>query len=397
VQAVVEGLSEEGSDGDWSETGQMLHEAGSQTVGKGQLEDTRLDRRQGRLMSVDDPNILGKFLKKDAPRVNLGSDVILATCELARNEGDNTSTGEGMLVDVPSIDALPRDQVLEEDRLVGQVGDVERRCEKVIDTGPNHLGPAFLRTRSGDLPVSGPGHHSNGAGQNSLGSKEDYVESDSCEEVGSCNDIDEEVPCTCERYKKVKKKKSRKKQLIYHQGNKFLKFQEYMQNKKGGGVNRKEGNQGTKKARSSVSTGSDSIHCSESKEVGGGGERNSVGIQLAVVLYQEGANQSPQLPDVFVPVGDDINPMVLGSSGHGVVDGDEEVGGGGRGEALSPGSHGGSSGDRDRSQAHHVIDILEDVGMQFNVDREEVVGRMMEMEERDRGEMSAWEQRQSVQ
>jgi hypothetical protein len=46
----------------------------------------------------------------------------------------------------------------------------------------------------------------------------------------------------------------------------------------------------------------------------------------------------------------------------------------------------------DCNQAHHVIDILEEVGMNFNGSREENVKRVAEAEERDRAKLLAWEQ-----
>jgi hypothetical protein len=53
--------------------------------------------------------------------------------------------------------------------------------------------------------------------------------------------------------------------------------------------------------------------------------------------------------------------------------------------------------ERRRCEAHHIIDILEDVGMKFMEEGEVNVKRFMELEVRDRGDLVDWEQRHTSQ
>ncbi|MCI62570.1 hypothetical protein A2U01_0083827, partial [Trifolium medium] len=57
-------------------------------------------------------------------------------------------------------------------------------------------------------------------------------------------------------------------------------------------------------------------------------------------------------------------------------------------------NHDAGGGDRDRSLAHHIIDIQEDLGINFRGAEDEAVNRIMEYEERDRLEKLIWEQGQ---
>jgi hypothetical protein len=408
ARAVVEGLSEEGSDGDWSENGQVLHGLGSKTFGKGQQGDTRLEGRKGTMMTECSPNILGNLVHTNAARVNVDVVGNLATCDRGRTEGDNTLTSQGMLVSVP-IPGQPRDQENEGVILVGPKEDGKRRV------GLTSFGPSIgscdssqvaLRTKYGDLPLggfvkqgdagpasgggvfnnSGIKKNPNHMGFFSLDSRQDQIASDFCEEVGSSCEVASEVPCIGERRRKSKSKKNNKKQSVYHHGNKFLKFQEYLQNKRGRSMNRKEIRRGSKKLRNSSSSGSDPIRCSESNDMGGGeGDRRSNGILLEVVLHQDGVAETPQLSTATSPVNG-----VTGTNGS------SSRGQGGEDEQLRHASHSSGTGrvDRDSTQTHHIIDILEDVGMHFKGAREEDVNRIIELEKRDRSELVAWEQRQ---
>jgi hypothetical protein len=53
--------------------------------------------------------------------------------------------------------------------------------------------------------------------------------------------------------------------------------------------------------------------------------------------------------------------------------------------------------DRRRCEAYHVIDILEEVGMNFKGDVDDNVNRIMDFEARDKCELVAWEQGQDHQ
>jgi hypothetical protein len=53
--------------------------------------------------------------------------------------------------------------------------------------------------------------------------------------------------------------------------------------------------------------------------------------------------------------------------------------------------------DRNRAEAHHIIDIQEDLGIKFKGVGEEDVDRIMNCEVRDRIEKEDWEQQQGYQ
>jgi hypothetical protein len=94
VAAVAEGLSEDVSDEDWSDNGQMLHGVGSQSRRKRQHVDTRMDIRQDQVVSEINPNLLGNNLNHGVSRVNEVGDVNLITNDVNRGEEDNTDKGQ---------------------------------------------------------------------------------------------------------------------------------------------------------------------------------------------------------------------------------------------------------------------------------------------------------------
>jgi hypothetical protein len=57
----------------------------------------------------------------------------------------------------------------------------------------------------------------------------------------------------------------------------------------------------------------------------------------------------------------------------------------------------GQAVDRETTEAEHIIDILDDLGMNFKGVGDEDVRRVKEFEDRDRMEKSAWEQNNSNQ
>jgi hypothetical protein len=135
-----------------------------------------------------------------------------------------------------------------------------------------------------------------------------------------------------------------------------------------------------------VSSESDPVQCS----VGGGGDgvvdQIPDGFTLEVVLHQEGVSEPQNLPGASVDI-----PVVLGGSGLRSQQGKVLLL-----DGVSP-SSGGASSNRDENHAHHVNYIFEDVGMHFSGDKEGNVNRILEFEDRDRGEFSAWEQRNNCQ
>jgi hypothetical protein len=117
-------------------------------------------------------------------------------------------------------------------------------------------------------------------------------------------------------------------------------------------------------------------------------DENMEGFSLEVVLpFRQVINVSSCL----------IGPnqmVVAGGVDGGAERGHEE---GERSNNVNCSSPDGGEEDRRRSQAHHIIDILEDVGMNFNGDVEANVNRIMEFEERDKRDLVVWEQGQDCQ
>jgi hypothetical protein len=100
IMAAVQGLSEGGSDEDWSEKGRVMHGVGSHKVGKRQDTSTRLKDRQEETMSEIDPNNLGNNSNFNETRVNGEVAMVLSPCVEVRGEGDFSAKRQGMLGDV---------------------------------------------------------------------------------------------------------------------------------------------------------------------------------------------------------------------------------------------------------------------------------------------------------
>jgi hypothetical protein len=313
----------------------------------------------------------------------------LDTCEVDRNDGDNTLKEQRMLVTVPNITCESR-----EPRDDNGVGSTQKESAKIV-VGVNGLfgvRPIILRTRSGDLPLAGSKEQGvDGAisgrgvcsslgvinGPNHLGfdfanSSQDQIESVSIDLVGLSDEVNIENPGT---FQKGKKRHSHKrKHHVYFNGSKFQKLQEAM-SKKGGGTVKKTMHKG-KKGRRQISIESDPICSVPTRE--GDSVRNSNGIMLEVVPQSGGDLHSTA-----------TSPRRYGG-GAVLRDGGEQ--GGRNPSAVSTPSRGGGL-DRDRIQAEHVIDILEDVGMDFEGEKEDVINRIAAYEVRDRSELLAGEQR----
>ncbi|MCH89544.1 hypothetical protein A2U01_0010443 [Trifolium medium] len=60
-------------------------------------------------------------------------------------------------------------------------------------------------------------------------------------------------------------------------------------------------------------------------------------------------------------------------------------------------SSAGGSVDKDRCEAFHIIDIQDDLGLNFGGQEDDAAKRIMEFEERDRCEKLVWEQQQGYQ
>jgi hypothetical protein len=392
--AAAVGLSEEGSDDDWSVVGRRTPGVVCHALGKGQYEDTRLEGIQGFVLADKDPNYLGNILNTTTTKVNVDVEANLELSDANRGDRDNSSVSQRMLVRESCIPISSRDHHRKEGIRLTASADGGKRIGGLCSIGPDVVRPMSLRTRSGDRPLVGFDKQvgvslQGGRGViNRLGSdtplgsdssipSQDPIESFSNEEVGATQESEMELlpgsPGRCR-----KRSKNKKKQQLYYHGAKFLKIHESLKKRGMAALKKKLNKHGSKKVRRSKSKGSDQI-CS-AKSDGVDSVRDSNGIMLEVVISSGEALRSTA-----------TSPMGVGG-GPGV----REQGGEVRcSSASSPVPRGGSV-DRDRMQAEHVIDILEDVGMMLNGEREEVVNRIVKCEERDRSELLAWEQRQVI-
>jgi hypothetical protein len=157
IMAAVQGLSEGGSDEDWSENGSEVHGVGSHKGGKGLETSTRLVDRHEDMMSGIDPNILGNNLNLNTSRVNREVAMVLSPCVRVTGAGVLSAKRQGMLGDVLcySDPICLHEREKGRMRLVGSV-DTARRCVGAVkNDGPGRSRPTCLRTKNGDLPVGG--------------------------------------------------------------------------------------------------------------------------------------------------------------------------------------------------------------------------------------------------
>jgi hypothetical protein len=172
--------------------------------------------------------------------------------------------------------------------------------------------------------------------------------------------------------------------MYHHHGSKFLNFQNYIQRKGAWLKKKKAAIRDSKMVRGVVSSDSDPIQCSTGRFEGAEIIRNQPGISLEVVLPFEGAINGSNISTATSPM------VAAGGLSRGDVDGGLRTG-------VTHISSDGGEAERRRSQAHHIIDILEDVGMNFKGNGEDNVSRIMECEVRDCRELMAWDQRQDHQ
>jgi hypothetical protein len=117
-------------------------------------------------------------------------------------------------------------------------------------------------------------------------------------------------------------------------------------------------------------------------------DENVEGISLEVVLpFRQVTNNANCLA---VP-----NQLVVDGGVDGEAGRDNEI----RGKSISSNCSSTERGedDRRRCEAYHVIDILEEVGMNFKGDVDVNVNRIMDFEVRDKRELVVWEQGQDHQ
>ncbi|WJX10988.1 hypothetical protein P8452_01652 [Trifolium repens] len=194
----------------------------------------------------------------------------------------------------------------------------------------------------------------------------------------------------------LKKRKTKKSINHFHPYNKCLNFQDYIQ-RKGAAMRKKSKKRGGRRVCVESSLESDPIQSSVGEDAISTTrnlqeQRNcaSEGIDLLVMLPRHG--------DV-----DEVAPVVLSVSSvaliprrgqdsgvldlldEGLVDCDDSP-------AASR-----LLVDRETSNAHHIIDIQEDLGLVFPGPEENKIRRLVELENRDRREKQDWEQNQSYQ
>jgi hypothetical protein len=202
--------------------------------------------------------------------------------------------------------------------------------------------------------------------------------------VGPTTELDVVVSTMPERGTKTKKIK--KHPIVHHHGSRFMNFQSYIQKKGALLKKKKAARREMKNAKVIAPVESDPIQSSARRVEGMRTDENTEGFSLEVVLpFQHVINDSSCL--------NGPNQMVVA----GGVDGEAERGHENLGRSNNCSSPDGGEEDRRRSQAHHIIDILEDVGMNFNGDIEANVNRIMECEERDKRDLVVWEQGQDYQ
>jgi hypothetical protein len=399
---VIETKSEEGSDGDWSEHGQVLLGVGqqkgiTQKVRQRQKEDTRLVTDNEKEVSDFHSNSLGKSTGDVAVKVknHVGDSVVLG--ENNRDDKDMSEVGVRVL---PSSLTRPRGSGR---KVVTRVGPMVEEEVNVVVGGPGVLSPAVLRTREGDIPLGGPLDKR----WTNASTKEGLLEGVESRPIqmglatSSPNLIINEISSSggmkpnygtvgggvvpsSDRCIRNKSKYSKKKVAPYLRGHKFLNQQNLVQRNGGGMKKRKAVKGGTKKSCAVKSVDSDPIQSSTGQVARVGvPSSNPEGIQLEVVLVNpEDHSTTTFNPQVQCPI------QLQGGSGAGFLATDSFM------SQRSPANTGDKDVDRGREEAYHIIDIQEKLGMNFKGVGDEDVARIMAYEERDCREKLDWEQRE---
>ncbi|WJX40609.1 hypothetical protein P8452_28063 [Trifolium repens] len=370
--AVVACSSVEGSDADWSAKGQVLLGVGGQS-GK-QKVGTRLNDGQGKFVSEADPNSFGKSLGDEVLRVNEGLTCGLAACVDIMDEGDMT------LNDVGSLEGVSKNHGL--------------ACEvSTSGKGGVRSGSVCLRTKKGDFILDGPVTVL-GLGPIVLGEGDFEQDGSGNQQAVGLNpqlkdhmpQRDQESDSTIHRPKKA----NSKRQLggLSRPAQNFANVQN-AQNKK------KVNKEGRRKRNRETPTESDSIQNS----VGRLGIENQIPPPELLSQNHEGYELEVVLPAIESQEREVVPQTMENSTEEGCRGGSglrQFMGASTHIRFDSPASNGGSGG-RDLVEAHHIIDIQEDLGMNFNGAKEENVNRIVAFEERDRDEKMKWEQEHGYQ
>jgi hypothetical protein len=336
--AVEEEGSEGGDDSDWSETRHGLVDVGTRNDGKGVVKELRMVVVQEKDMADSVPTFLGNSLEGVSNEVNVNPEV-------SAGKGKESSASSGSI-----------SRALEEGESQGE-GTTEHM--RPLRIGPCLSQPNVLRTKAGDFKLHGSdGGVSNGPcdvmGGKVLGPT--YVGLNSSAtgvNGGSLPPQQTHLLSTDRCCKGGKTKKATKRPHPYFPGHKFYKFQNC----------RKGGSKLNKKAmrhEESVSLAdSDSIETTKELEQEGGTCQqfyDAEGIDLEVFLPHSGIEDADQIGTV-VPC------SLSGHGGSGVS---------GLGDLLAistvPANEVplcGAGVDKERGDAYHLIDIQEDVGLNF--------------------------------
>ncbi|WJX17883.1 hypothetical protein P8452_07744 [Trifolium repens] len=344
------------------------------------------------MLSDGDPILLGNSLVGVSPRVNVGEydkeDENLNMCRTlvvlpgvtGGKELDVSALGEHGCTE-GNMEVSPRAVEGSRGKKVGSSS-----CFQASSNGPQILQPNFLRTKNGDLSLrsSVKGAVSTFPDVADLGLRDNWLSGPAeCPSVGpvtsgaGCLLVHANSSSLPEGTKGGRFKKVVKKSNFfhpYHPGSKQDRFHKLI--KGGTKPRRKIGPRGLRKEQNSSSNESDPIDSSDAD--GEGGQRNQVrvveGIGLEVVLPFPGGIVDSVCGSV-VPVS---GRGGVGSGNSGLVDFLDDP-------MVSNGvTTSGWMVDKARGDAQHVIDIQEDLGVNFKGQGEEDVERCMRLEQRDR-------------
>jgi hypothetical protein len=403
VMAVVEGTEDGGSDDDWSEEGQVLLGVGRQMVRKGHVENLRKNVDQVCLVSDTEPNVLGKTLGGEQILVNSALGDGLEASDILKGEGDVSTKVAGsqkheVVRSVENVMCCPLNGSKEIEYVRFEVGPAQEDTCGVI--GPLSNGPLILRTKEKDIYLAKPSNGNITGGADithdfegnlsvgcSLGPTSKNNSSDSIEVTSGYHEGGEKFHAL----PRHRKSKTRRSSNIFHPYNKFRKFQECIQ-RKGAAMKKKSKKGGGSKVGDESSTASDPIQNSRGEIVTSEGRTDqklhsygSEGIELEVVLPSLGGGEK-EVSD---------NPLVRSADvviQRGQVSGVEELVEEGLEVRIESPISGGRCVDREAINAHHIIDIQEDLGLRHYGPADDKVRRIMEMEERDCREKQEWEQ-----
>jgi hypothetical protein len=377
---VAEGEHESGDDSDWSEGRQGIIGTEVQQGRKGEVNLLRIGYGEENGMSGGDPTLLGITSDVVPVRVNYDADtkgqVGVAqkrTCVIETGETKG-SLNEGSVELCHGCKGGGGFILSQAADVVGQKEGIEVPFQ-TRDSGP--FQPKSLRTKAGDIPFVET--------EGGAVSKGVLEGSPICVGLGGSVSAGPVVLIPDHSHVGLEKggrsKKVMKRPTTIPPGTKLSRFQEITKaNKK---YKKKKGRGGAKHQHLSASTESDpidsSMECSMAAQSCQHHFQQQVndlnGIGLEVVL-------SPVLPDEGGLVSVEV-PIRRSSGGGGLGSGLEDLLGD-AGPELHASPVSGGLVDKDRGDAYHIIDIQEDIGMNFKGVGEEDVDRGVWYEGRDR-------------